>query len=58
MHFVDVLALLLLAIAVTAFGLGGIALARTEDLKALYWLAIGVVTVRAAVQVARPGRVG
>ena len=31
------------------------ALARAEDLKAFYWLAVGVVTVRAAVQVVRPG---
>ena len=32
------------------------ALARAEDLLALYWLVVGVVSLRAAVQIARPGR--
>jgi hypothetical protein len=37
------------------FGVGQAALSRAEDLEALYWLAIGVVGVRAAVQLAKPG---
>jgi len=55
MQLVDVLAIVLLVAAVAAFWLGDVALTRAEDLKALYWLVIGVVAVRAATQVARPG---
>lgn len=55
MQIVDGLAMALLLGAAVAFVLGGTALARAEDLKALYWLVIGIVAVRAAVQVARPG---
>jgi hypothetical protein len=51
----DAVAILLLLLAVAAFGIGGAALARAEDLEAFYWLAIGVVGIRAAVQLARPG---
>jgi hypothetical protein len=51
----DVLAVALLIAAALAFWLGNSALARADDLKALYWLVIGVVAVRGAVQVARPG---
>ncbi len=55
MHIVDAVALLLLLAAVAAFGLGEVALARSEDLEALYWLVIGIVGVRAAVQLVKPG---
>jgi hypothetical protein len=55
MQLVDVLAVALLLAAGAAFLLGGSALARAEDLQALYWLAVGVVSLRAAVQDARPG---
>ena len=58
MHLVDVLAIALLIAAGTAFVLGASALARAEDLRALYWLAIGLVALRAAVQIARPGAKG
>jgi hypothetical protein len=51
----DGVAVLLLVAAATSFWLGASALARAEDLKALYWLVVGVVTVRAAVEVVRPG---
>ena len=51
----DAVAVMLLVAAVAAFVLGNSALARTDDLHALYWLVIGVVTVRAAVQIGRPG---
>jgi hypothetical protein len=55
MHLVDVLAVALLVAAGTAFILGEEALARSEDLHAVYWLAVGLVSIRAAIQVARPG---
>jgi hypothetical protein len=55
MQLVDLLAIALLAAAATAFVLGQGALARAEDLPALYWLGVGVVSLRAATQIARPG---
>jgi hypothetical protein len=54
-HVFDAVAILVLLLAVAAFGVGQAALSRAEDLEALYWLAIGVVGVRAAVQLAKPG---
>jgi hypothetical protein len=55
MQMVDLLAIALLVAAATAFVLGEGALARAEDLLALYWLAVGTVSLRAATQIARPG---
>jgi hypothetical protein len=55
MHLVDVLAVALLIAAAAAFVLGEGSLARAEDLHALYWLVVGVASLRAATQVARPG---
>ena len=55
MTLVDVLALALVVGSGGAFVAGEAALARAEDLHAIYWLAVGVVSLRAAVQIARPG---
>jgi hypothetical protein len=55
MQLVDVLAIALVIAAGAAFVLGETALAHAEDLRALYWLAVGVVSLRAAVRIARPG---
>lgn len=55
MHVYDVLAVVLLVLAAAAFLLGSGALARAEDLTALYWLVVGMVTMRAAVQIAKSG---
>jgi hypothetical protein len=55
MQPVDVLAIALVLGAAVAFVLGEAALAGAEDLHALYWLCVGVVSLRAAVQIARPG---
>ncbi len=55
MQLVDVLAIALVVVAVVALFFGESALGRAEDLQALYWLIVGVVSLRAAVQVARPG---
>jgi hypothetical protein len=55
MQVADVLAIALLAGACAAFWSGETALARAEDLRAVYWLAIGVASLRASVQIGRPG---
>jgi len=55
MQLVDVLAIALLIAAGASFVVGEGALTRAEDLQAIYWLAVGVVSLRAAVQIARPG---
>lgn len=57
MTVVDVLAIVLVMASGGAFLGGEIALARAEDLRAIYWLAVGVVSLRAAVQMARPGKI-
>ncbi len=55
MQAFDVVAALLVVLAVVAFAVGNSALARAEDIHAVYWLVVGVVSMRAAVQLARPG---
>ena len=50
----DVLAALFLIVGVAGFGLGAHALGRASDIEALYWLVVGIASVRAAVAVARP----
>jgi hypothetical protein len=50
----DALAVAFLLVGVLGFGLGAHALGRSADVEALYWLAVGVVGIRAAVQVGRP----
>jgi hypothetical protein len=55
MTLVDVLALALIVGACGAFLAGEVALARADDLQAIYWLAVGVVSLRSGVQIARPG---
>jgi hypothetical protein len=55
MQFVDGLAIALVLASMVAFVCGESALARAEDLQAVYWLIVGGVSLRCAVQVARPG---
>jgi hypothetical protein len=55
MRLVDALAVALLIAAATAFVLGQSALSRSDDLTALYWLAVGVASLVAATRIARPG---
>jgi hypothetical protein len=50
----DGIALAMVVAAGLAFGVGASSLARAEDLKALYWLVVGIVALRGAVQIARP----
>jgi len=51
----DALAISLVVGASCAFILGELALADAEDLRAIYWLAVGTACVRAAVHMGRPG---
>jgi hypothetical protein len=55
MQWTDALAIVLAVAAGAAFFAGEQALANAEDLRALYWLVVGVVSLRGAVQIARPG---
>lgn len=55
MQLLDALAAALVVGAATAFTFGALALSRTNDVEALYFLVVGVVALRAGVQLARPG---
>ena len=54
-QLLDVLAALLVVGAATAFTLGALALGRASDVEAIYYLVIGIVALRAGVQLVRPG---
>jgi hypothetical protein len=54
MQLLDGIAIAMVVAAAVAFGVGASALAHAEDLKALYWLVVGGVSLRSAVQIARP----
>ena len=51
---VDVLSIVTLFAAAGAFTLGVRAIGETHDLQALYWLAVGGLLLRAAVDMLRP----
>lgn len=55
MHFLDALAALLILGAAGAFTVGAMALTRANDVEAVYFLVIGVVAIRAGIQLVRPG---
>lgn len=55
MHVSGGLAVVLIVGAGAAFALGALALARSNDVEAFYFLVVGVVALRAAVQIVRPG---
>ena len=55
MRWLDALAALLVVGATSAFTLGALALSRASDVEAIYYLVVGTVALRAAVQVVRPG---
>jgi hypothetical protein len=54
MKVLDGVAIALVVSAALSFAAGGGALAHAEDLKALYWLVVGIVAVRGAVHISRP----
>jgi hypothetical protein len=55
MHWSDALAIALAVGAGAAFLCGERALAAADDMRAIYWLAVGVVALQASVQIAKPG---
>ena len=55
MQLLDVLAAALVVGATVAFTFGATALARSSDVEAIYFLVIGIVALRAGVQLVRPG---
>ena len=55
MHLFDIVAVFMVVLAAIAFALGGMALARADDLVAAYWLLVGLVMLRASVQIAKSG---
>jgi hypothetical protein len=55
MALVDVLATALVFASGAAFIAGEAGLSRSADLRAIYWLTFGVVSLRTAVQLARSG---
>jgi purine nucleoside permease len=55
MQMLDVLAATLVVGAAAAFTFGAMALARASDIEATYYLVIGIVALRAGVQLVRPG---
>jgi hypothetical protein len=55
MQFADVLAIVLVLGAGGAFLGGERALSHAEDVRAIYWLVVGMASLYASVQVAKPG---
>jgi hypothetical protein len=55
MRLVDVVALVMLIFGGLAFGLGEAALSGAEDLRAFYWLTVGIVALLSSVAFLRPG---
>ena len=55
MQILDALAALLVLGAAAAFALGATALSRANDIEAIYFLVVGIVALRAGVQIVRPG---
>jgi len=55
MQLLDLLALALVFAATAAFVYGAYLLSRQNDVEAIYLLVVGVVALRAGVQMVRPG---
>lgn len=55
MQLLDAVAALLVLGAAAAFTFGALALSRSNDVEAIYFLVVGVVALRAGVQLVRPG---
>lgn len=55
MQVLDVLGALLVLGAAAAFTFGALALTRSNDVEALYFLVVGIAALRAGVQIVRPG---
>lgn len=57
-RLLDVVSVTLLGLAGAAFAMGMFALREQEDLHAVYWLVVGGVVLKGAVDLLRPGRSG
>lgn len=55
MRLLDWLAAALLLGSGASFVWGAGALSKAEDLQAIYWLGVGIASLRASVQLVRPG---
>jgi hypothetical protein len=55
-HAIDFVGVCLLVLAAAALTFGQLALARSDDFDALYWLAVGLAGLAAAVQITRPAK--
>lgn len=55
MQLLDWLGAALVIAAAAAFTFGAMSLARANDVEAVYYLVVGVVALRAGVQLVRPG---
>ncbi len=55
MQLLDALAGALVIGAAAAFTFGALALAKSNDVEAFYFLVVGVVALRAGVSIVRPG---
>ncbi|MEZ4372253.1 MAG: hypothetical protein R3B07_15585 [Polyangiaceae bacterium] len=51
---VDLLSIILMVLAIAAFGVGVHALGKRADLEALYWLVVGALVLKAATDMVRP----
>jgi hypothetical protein len=52
---IDVVAILLVVTAASAFMAGEAALTRSDDMHAIYWLAVGTSSLYASVKIAKSG---
>jgi hypothetical protein len=55
MQAIDVVAILLVVTAGGAFMAGETALTRSDDIQAIYWLAVGTSSLYASVKIAKSG---
>ncbi len=55
MQLLDLLGAALVIGAAAAFTFGAVALTKSNDVEALYFLVVGIVALRAGVQIVRPG---
>jgi Na+/H+-dicarboxylate symporter len=56
--FVNLLTLLLVALAGISLTAGILAIGDERDLQALYWLALGALLLKSSVEMVRPSRSG
>jgi hypothetical protein len=56
--FVNLLTIVLFALAGVSLTLGVVAIGDERDLQALYWLAMGALLLKASVEMVRPSRSG